>query len=135
MKHTFIYPRDRAMLERALGLIDKPHRIELKPYRHSRSLEQNALMWVWFRELSQSYQESYGEWLSDQTWHDVFVDKFLGVGVVEVGGTIHKLHTTTSELDVGEFSHFLTQIDQYCAEELGILLTHPAEYHRAMGGE
>ena len=135
MKHTFIYPRDKSMLERALGLIDKPHRIELKPYRHSRSLEQNALMWVWFRELSQSYQDAYGEWKSDQTWHDIFVDEFLTVEVTEVKGKVYKLHTTTSELNVEEFSDFLTQIDQFCAEELGILLTHPAEYHRAMGGE
>ena len=59
----------------------------------------------------------------------------MRVGATEFNGKIYEEHTTTSELDVGEFSHFLTQIDQYCAEELGILLTHPAEYHRAMGGE
>ena len=135
MKHTFIYPRDRAMLERALGLIDKPHRIELKPYRHSRSLEQNSLLHVWLDELSKKYQESYGEFYSVEVWKQFFKKRYLVAAHIEVQGEVTPIEAKTSDLDIEEFSHFLTDVDQFCAEELGILLSHPSEYKRAMGNE
>ena len=135
MKHTFIYPRHKAQIERAFSLIDSPHKVEVKPYRESRSLEQNSLMCVWFNELSIEYQNSYGEWISQEGWHQFFIKKYLTVGVIQVKDEIVKQQTTTSRLTIEEFSDFLTNIDQFCAESLQILLTHPAEYHKAMGHE
>jgi len=133
MKHSFIYPRDKADLDRALQVLDKPHRIDIKPYRTSRTLAQNSLLHIWMREYSQKHAEFYGLWVSADTWKEFFKDEFLLVDTVLLNGQIHKVISDTSDLSVDEFAHFLEQIDLYAATQNEIYLTRPADYHTAMG--
>jgi len=132
MKATYIYPRDKAMIDRSFSLMDKPHRVDIKPYRESRSLAQNALLHLWMNEISRKYAETYGEFHSAQTWKAYFKDRFL-VGDVEMIGSFPVVvGISTADLDVGEFAEFLNNIDMRCADEFEILLSRPEDYRVAM---
>jgi len=135
MKATYIYPRDKAMIDRAFNLMDKPHRIDLKPYRESRSLAQNALLHVWVGELSRKYAEAYGNWHSAKTWKQYFKDLFLVGDVEMIGNRPVTIGLSTADMDVGEFAEFLNEIDMYCAEEFNLLLSRPEDYRVAMNDE
>lgn len=132
MKATYIYPRDKELLDRAFSLMDKPHRIDLKPYRESRSLAQNALLHVWMSELSTKYAECYGDWHGAKVWKQFMKDRFLAVEAVIVASKPVTVEVSTADLDVGEFSKFLDKIDMYCAGELEIILSRPEDYRVAM---
>ena len=117
----------------------KTYRVVIKEAK-ARSLDQNALMWMWLTILAEHFgargiQNDSGEKVDKDDMHDIMRHKFLGYesGPRKIGNTVideHKLKST-AKLEVGEMHKYLTQIDQWAAEH-GCLLPHPedCEYER-----
>lgn len=114
----------------ALHGLDGPHQIELKPYKRRRSLDQNALYWLWMTELSK-YLKARGRKFASQEWcHEAMKHSFLGyrrtervdVKTGEVQ-TREELRSTT-KLSTGDMTHYLQQVEAWAAG-IGCLLPVP----------
>jgi len=102
--------------------------VTIKPYKKSRSHEQNALLHALMRQLSEKYSESYGETVAPEVWKEFFKQRFLGQESVEVGGE-HFVYTRhTSKLSTAPMAKFIDQCVMWSAEDLGIVLTIEGEY-------
>lgn len=127
-----------AFNQAALALpLDRPLVAELKPYRRKRSLDQNALYWMWLTELS-VYLIKKGRKFATKEWcHDAMRHSFLGydrkelvdvnTGEVQVRQSLR----STTKLQTGEFTFYLEQIEAW-ATGIGCLLPVPdnSEYMR-----
>ena len=121
---------------RALPL-NKPLVAELKPHKRKRSLDQNALYWMWLTELSK-YLTGKGRKFATKEWcHDAMRHSFLGYERKElvdvITGEVQARQTirSTTKLQTGEFTFYLEQIEAW-ALNIGCLLPVPenSEYMR-----
>lgn len=110
--------------------LDKPLVAELKPYKRKRSLDQNALYWMWLTELSEYLQGKGREFATKEWCHDAMRHSFLGweekqlVDVVTGKVTETRALRSTTKLDKGAFTFYLEQIEGW-ALGIGCLLTVP----------
>lgn len=88
--------------------------------RQRRSLDQNALMWVWFTCI----EEETGT--DRQTVHDYYCTRFLS-RTVSMAGKECVIVTGTSGLDMEAMSAFLDKVQADAATELGIRLPSPED--------
>jgi hypothetical protein len=114
---------------RALPL-DKPLMAELKPHKRKRSLDQNALYWMWLTELSR-YLTGKGRKFATKEWcHDAMRHSFLGYERKELidvtTGEVQARQSlrSTTRLQTGEFTFYLEQIEAW-ALNIGCLLPVP----------
>ena len=129
---TTIIVRDEKLRQNALRLIsalnvEKPWEITVKPYRKTRTLSQNALMWKWHGEVADAVSQHTGADKDDV--HEFFKRKFLKPRIVEIGGEVLERYSTRS-LKTAEMSDFMNRIYAYCTSELGMILPTPDEYGR-----
>ncbi len=96
----------------------------IRKHRKSRSTSQNALMWMW---LSVVQSETGND---KDALHDYFREKYLGRDRTEVLNQQRHVLKSTTKLTVQEFTQYLTQIEAFCATELGITLPHPEDIYR-----
>ena len=126
MKRKFIIRNDldkSRLAERVLNYKgEKPLQVEVSEYQKKRSLDQNALYWVWLHEISKHIHEATGQWYSDEELHDFFKAKYLPSKPVEIKGEIKTAHKSTTRLTVQEMSDYLMHIEVYCADDLGLIL-------------
>lgn len=89
-----------------------------------RSLNQNALMWMWFQCL----EEETGN--DKQDLHDWYCCKFLKREVCLNGQPV-KVVGRTSALSTEEMTRFLNKVQVHASTELGIMLPLPQDryYH------
>lgn len=138
MTHRYILRNDD-IKARLIGIIQglstsSPWEVELKPYKGKRSLAQNRLMWKWIDEIRLHIADSTGQLWSSDDIHEWLKDQFLPAKVVEIDGKPAKARKSTAALNTREFTEYLEQIEMYCADRLGLLLTHPSVlYYEAMG--
>lgn len=118
----------------AVNLIDKwdftkPVKIEVKPYTNPRSLSQNALLHIWFKDISDSFKRRGLKWYylddkgneigepNDYEPIDIkfgMKHMFLGYENIQFGKIIaEKQLRSTSKLDKGEMMHLLNQVYSY----------------------
>jgi len=102
--------------------VDKAWRIEIDLLRKKRSLPQNSLMWDWYTAIGNEIGYTKDE------MHDVLREKFLPWHEVEICGIKRKVLTSTSDpsFTTAMMAEYLDHIDRFAAQELGILLPHPA---------
>lgn len=99
-------------------------------YKNPRTLSQNSLMHIWFREIAQNLADR-GQMVGDEkiTPEDVKLMlkmKFLGLEDIIRGKLIIKDQLrSTSKLDKGELHFFLNQVEEW-ATDRGIMLSNPA---------
>ena len=117
-----------------------PISLEWKPYKESRSLSQNALMWMWNTEvvtqLKAKWPRQYEGW-TPETIHDLQKHTFLGyedkvmIDIVTKERTTKSVLKSTTNLDTGEMTFFMDLVYQYWAEK-GIFLSIPesCEYQK-----
>lgn len=117
--------------------VDKPLAASIKPYKRKRSLDQNALYWLWLTDLSK-YLVSKGRKFATKEWcHDAMRHSFLGYERSELTdvttGEVQARQSlrSTTKLQTGEFTHYLEQIEAW-AIGIGCLLPVPesSEYMR-----
>lgn len=124
-KQTFIVRseevRANLMREVAAMQIVTPQEVTIKPYKKSRSLEQNALYWKWCGIIASDTGHNADE------IHEFCKIKFLEPVFVEINGEVHEARRTTTKLKVDEMSAFMNKVHAWATGELGILLPLPEE--------
>ena len=108
-----------------------PLSIVLKPYYNPRSINQNALLHIWCREMSEHFIGKIPTSTPDNMKLMMKL-KFLGLENIQVGKTIIKDQVKhSSGLDKGEMVHFLDQVYHW-AKDSGLFLTVPehSEYQK-----
>lgn len=105
---------------------DWPIALEIKKYRNKRSLNQNALFWVWCVEARDYFnKKNPPKPLTKDDMHDLFCHLFLGYEDKVVGSTvINNVPRGTSNLDTGEMFAFMERIEAWCVDK-GLLLPIP----------
>lgn len=101
---------------RQLADAGKPLAITVAPHKAQRSPDQNKRYWALLNEISADAWLD-GSQFSAQAWHAYFAIKFIGCEDLPGGGTVA---ISTTALDVAEFAAYMTRIEVYAAEELGI---------------
>lgn len=107
--------------------IDKPMRVDIKPYKKKRSGSQNNTMWMWYEPIA----EHIGE--TPEELHEIMKTRFLGVDEKVIDGILMRTPKSTRKLTTKEMADFLNKI-QALAINLGITLPIPDDYHYAMMG-
>jgi hypothetical protein len=126
MAKTLIFTKEggRADLGRLDALVSTlsngEYVLTITKRRERRTLSQNALLWMWLRCIA----EDTGNTTDDL--YDVFCSKFLRKRV-EVNGDVVECCKTSSQLNTGEMTVFLDNIQVYAASELGITLPNPED--------
>lgn len=112
----------------------KPVEIQVRPWSKKRSLNANALMHVWFREIGK-YFTAKNIPLSEEDAKDLMKSRFLGLedrvvnGKVIAEGQLRRTRSLTS----GEQKQFMDQIAEWAADK-GCALSHPEDSEYAKWG-
>ena len=109
-------------LKRILELdLSKAWEVTVKPYKRSRSVEQNALYWLQLGVLAKETGHSADE------LHEVAKLKFLLPTFVEIDGEVHEIRRSTTKLNIAEMAEYLTQFQAWAATDLGVNLPFPED--------
>ena len=108
----------------------KPLTVKLEEYKNPRSLSQNAMSHIWYREIAKA-MEKKGHKVDyenpAEAWKLWLKKRFLGTNSYRIGKhEINEQVKSTSSLNKGEMSHYLDQVYHW-AMDLGIILTIPSE--------
>lgn len=115
--------------------------LTIKRKTKPRTLDQNALMWMWFRCVGGALREFTGEayWSTKEgveTIHDLYCKKFLTKMVITPKGERTELARGTKGLSTMEMSHFLDAVKTDIMTEYGIQLPLPTDkYYSAFAAE
>ena len=108
--------------------------VTIQPHKTGRSVAQNRLLWMWYGEIRNHLAETTGEQYQNEDLHEFFKDKFLDRRPVTINGDPRVVHGSTSRLNTSDMSEYLNRLDIYCADDLNLQLTHPADlWHESMG--
>lgn len=109
---------------------NQPHRIIIKPWKNTRSLSQNNLMWLWNEDILSIVNSISTEKLSKEEMHEYLKDLFCPVKVISVMGEERRVKSTKL-LNTEEMTFYLRRIEVWCVDR-GIKLRIPAnsEYHK-----
>jgi len=104
--------------------------IKLERYQNPRSLSQNALSHIWYREIAQEMiaRGNVVEYdKPEEVWKLWLKKRFLGTTTYKIGKEeIAEQVKSTSSLSKGDMSHYLDQVYHW-AMDLGIKLSIPKE--------
>lgn len=104
----------------------RPVAIYLKPWSKTRSLNANALMHVWFREMAE-YFTAKGVEISEEDAKLLMKNLFLGKEDIVIGKTIIEGQLRrTANLDGGEVKQFMDQVLAWAADK-GVSLSQPED--------
>lgn len=112
-------------------LADGPVQVKLSG-KKARSLSQNNLSWMWYREIGDWLKSKGKDFATDQWVHDAMCHTYLGhedvmdTDVITGVSTRRSALRGTSGLDVGEFKLYLDMVYHW-ALNYGLLLTIPEE--------
>ena len=112
--------------------IAKPILVETSLYKPKRSLAINSLMWIWNGEIQKHIRDTQGQVYSADDIHEYMVLLLMPKRVVEINGREKTIRAATSKMTNKEMVGYLELLEQYCAEHLNLILTHPDEYREAM---
>lgn len=101
---------------RDLATSGKPLSVSVASYRVKRTDSQNKRLHALLSEISERAVLE-GKRYDAEAWKEYFRQQFIGVEELP-GGSVRGISTTT--LDIGEFAEFMTKIEVYAAQELGI---------------
>jgi len=135
---AFIRIRTRQEIEKKLPFLineikawdyDKPLCIKLEQYRNPRSLGQNAMSHIWYREIAQG-MEKKGHKVDyekpEEAWKLWLKKRFLGSTEITIGKHTFEKIQHTSDLNSADMAHYLDQVYHW-ADERGIRLSIPKE--------
>ena len=94
--------------------------LSIKKNVKKRTLDQNALMWLWFSCI----QHETGQNINDI--HDYYCTRFLN-RVVKINGRGFFAVSGTSKLNTESFTNFLNNVQADAASEFGITLPLPED--------
>lgn len=91
------------------AVINKPLRVTTELYKKKRSVDQNALYWLWVAELSNETGYTKDE------MHDILRFKCNLVKNIEIDNTEIMQLKSTTKLNVSEFIDYLVAIENFAA--------------------
>ncbi len=101
--------------------LTKVHHVKVTCKRGKRSIDANALYWMWLNCIS----DETGNDKDDL--HHFFKDKYLGIKRVVIFGDEFAKKLSTTDLDSKQFSQYLNKIQVFAASELSIKLPNPED--------
>ena len=112
--------------EEAINLVSnldlsKVHHLKVTCKRGKRSINQNALYWMWLTCIE---QETGNE---KEDLHEAFKQKWLGTESILILGSVVKKTCSSVGLDTLLFKQYLDKIQVFAASELGIKLPDPED--------
>lgn len=111
MMHQFIKANAAAMAAQG-----RPLAVDVREHKAKRSSAQNRRLWALLRSIASDAWVD-GKQFSDEAWHEHFKRRFIGCEELPDGASCG-ISTTT--LDVGSFTDYMTRIEEYAASELGL---------------
>ena len=101
---------------------EKAWDVEVSPHSKALSVRQRNLFWKWMSEAG-------GELGYDKDdFAELMKDKFLAPHYIEdLNGNPKEVRKSIKRLKVGEMGQFMDSISRFCAQDLGINLTHPED--------
>lgn len=132
---SFVY----AKLSELIDTSGKSYRVTVKEWREKRSISQNNLVHKWFGHISDYLILKGREGCSEGWVKDAMKHTFLGYEMKTKVNVLTGEKTTvselkhTSELDVGDMTHFMNKVYKW-AMDIGCLLPIPedSEYAQLM---
>jgi len=113
---------------------EPPYEVIIREKKKDRSLAQNNLLHMWCAQISREVAESHDKYYPASHWKEYLKAMFLGEETIRMGQKTITRTVPTSNLKVGEFAEFLTNIDHYSGAKLKIWLDRPEDlYREAMG--
>lgn len=103
-------------------LSNAEYSLEIKKKVKKRTVDQNALMWMWFTCI----EDETGTLKQDV--HDYYCKKFL-CRIVVINGKEEIVVRSTSKLNTAEMSVFLNKVQSDAASEFGIRLPSPDDVY------
>ena len=136
MQRVWYIGNSREKLHRVLSLLaeflirqEDDYELVLREHRKARSVEQNRRYWAIVQEIAS--HEIDGQRFMAESWHEFFKGKFIGKEEVKMPwGETYNRPISTTTLDVGQFSEYMTQIEAWAAQH-GILLSDDGERRAA----
>jgi hypothetical protein len=113
--------------QRVIGIIQrldlsKPYTVTISQRKGRRSLDQNALMWLWLTCIE-------SETGNDRIYlHEHFKKKWILPKRIVIFGE-EQLTYSTADLDTAQFSEYLDKLQAFAATELAITLPDPNDKH------
>ena len=101
--------------------LKKVHQVKITCKRGKRSIDQNALYWMWLTCIEQETGNSKDD------LHDYFRTIYLGVELRNVLGNDYSRLKSTTILDTYQFKQYLDKIQIFANSELGITLPNPED--------
>ena len=111
--HAFLKANARAMADSG-----HPLAVTITEYKARRSTEQNKRYWAILGDISRNAYVA-GKQFSQDAWAEHFKREFIGIEELPSGKDVG-ISTTT--LNVQEFTDYMTRIECYAVQELGIEL-------------
>jgi hypothetical protein len=94
----------------------KPQRCPTCHRRYKRSNDQNARYWALLHAISERVKVR-GDTFSPETWHLYFKSRFLGRQEYRLpNGANMMVPNSTADLEVPEFSDYMTKLEAWAAE-------------------
>lgn len=108
----------------------QPHRLIIKPYKQTRSLSQNSLMWMWNADISKAINKISSENINDKEIHEYLKKLFCPEKIISIMGD-DVIVKSTKLLNTEEMTFYLRRIEVWSINR-GINLRIPnySEYHK-----
>ena len=103
-------------------VVNGEYTLEIKKKVKKRTVDQNALMWLWFTCM----EDETGTLKQD--FHDYYCKKFLR-RIAVINGNEEIVVRTTSKLNTAEMTVFLNKVQADAASEFGIRLPSPDDQY------
>ena len=103
----------------ACAKAEKPLAVTVQEHGAKRSRPQNKRYWKALLGEIAANAWVDGRQFSEDAWHEFFKGKFIGLEETPDG---RQVGISTTTLSVAEFSEYMTKIEAYAAEELGLAI-------------
>ena len=91
--------------------------VEIKPYRATRSAEQNRLLWALYNDIAEQAVVR-GNRFSADCWHEFLCGELLGKTDMRLpNGEIVTRRVSTASLNVEEFSNYVDRVSAWGADQ------------------
>ena len=108
--------RDRAVKWLAQIPLDEILELTIKPYKLTRSQEQNARYWLIVAKIAEFTGHDRYE------IHEFLKARFLGITETEIAGETVKHQRSSAKLKVGDFAEYMEKCESFAITTLGIFL-------------
>ena len=119
------FQRDAAVKLIQEATDDDLQEVVIRQHKSTRSYQQNRYYWKCLNEICDNISMTVGDVFGADDMHDRFRKKFLPYTEKEVLGEMQRTLTSTKNLPVDKMAAYITKIDQFCSEHLGLWLPQP----------